>query len=133
MKITTQQIRESLNLLGSLNENKKRYDFEWTIDNPFKNPGNDPDYEEEFDVGINFSFSGKYIPAKITADPGNSHPAEYPELSTLEVFKLDTGEDITDQVPKETMNQLAEKAWEVYDEKLSASSYERDDRDWAER
>lgn len=127
MKITPPTLRESMDLLGSLTEATKRYDFEWTIDNPFKDPGTGHEYEEEFDVGINFSFSGKYRAAKITADPGNSHPAEYPELESLEVFKLDTGEDITASVPKEVMNQLAEKAWEKFDERNS--EYDDSDRD----
>jgi hypothetical protein len=118
-------LRESMDLIQGLSEAPARYDFNWTIDNPFKDPGNDPDYEEEFDVGINYSISGKYRPAKITADPGDSHPAEYPELESLSVFRLSTGEDITDAVPPAVMNQLGEKAWEDADSK----SDQYDDRD----
>ena len=115
--MTKLTLRESIDLIRGLSEAPKKYDFEWTIDNPFKDPGNDPDYEEEFDVGINYSISGKYRPAKITADPGDSYPAEYPELDSLQVFRLSTGEDITDHIPQDVMNKLGEKAWEDADSK----------------
>ncbi len=79
------------------------YDMTWTIANPDFN-AEDDDSPEEIDVGINYSMSGKYIPARINYSDYD-HPAEYPELDELHVYNLETGEEITDRIDTSEIEQ----------------------------
>jgi len=89
----------------------RNYDMELEVEN-WEDP-EDPDddnWPAYRTLGINYSISGKYIPARIQYDDYD-HPAEYPELDKVEVFDSETGQPIQN-LPKEIDDQIEEAIWD---------------------
>ncbi len=84
------------------------YDFNTWITNP--EPAKDaPDaewdaWEEEREVGVNYSVSGKYYPATY------EQPEEHPELD-FTVHDLKTGEEVQN-LDKATLDRIEQECWE---------------------
>ncbi len=108
-----------------------RFDATITIANPFFDPNdaNDDDTPEEIDVGVDYDMevSGEDRPAT-----WGYHGGEPPEYAEREVYinrvvDLDTGEDITDQVDHEAIEQALDNQGSI----MSASDYVQDKKDQA--
>ena len=90
------------------NKHKARhgsFDMELTVPNPYfdVNAEDDDEEPEEIDVGVDYEISGEYMPATWGYNGGN--PEEYPDIEIHKVIDLDTGEDITDDVDLEYIEQ----------------------------
>lgn len=123
MKSLAEQLREFMDQMSEAPV-AVRYDFETTIPN-WEQPASEDDdtWEEEVDVGVNYSISGRHRAATYW------EPAEHPELDALSVFDLATGADITSQISPEVMKSLEEQAWEDHDERSQPDpDYEYDRR-----
>lgn len=126
MKTLAEQLREFMDQVAEAPVGK-RYDIEWTVPGFPMPEGMDPDdWEEEFDVGINYTVSGKYRPARITANPENDHPEEFPEVELDGVYRLDTGEDITEKLTPEQRETVMNK---VHDHSAERSNDDDGDAD----
>lgn len=104
-----------------------RFDATVTIGNPFFDPNNqeDEDTPEEIDVGVDYDMevSGEDRPGSW------DEPPEYAEREVYitRVVDLDTGEDITDQVDHEAVEQALDDQGSI----MSASDYIQDQKDQA--
>lgn len=115
MKTTAQIIRESLNFMGQVNEAQPSYKFKTTIFNPFpptpeqqalEDSGQESGWEEEIEVGVDYTINGRYRPATRT------DPEEYPDMDGITVIRLSDNVDITELVSDEVKETLGGEAWE---------------------
>jgi len=123
MKSLAEQLREFMDQMSEAPV-AVRYDFETTIPN-WEEPASEDDdsWEEEVDVGVTYSVSGKYYPATLT------QPEEHPEMDEIRVYDLATGTDITSQISPEVMKRIEERAWEDADTQEEPDpDYDRDYR-----
>lgn len=123
MKSLAEQLREFMDQIQEGPHNQ-RYDLTVTIPN-WEEPASDEDdtWEEEVDVGVNYTISGKHRPAT------RWEPEEHPDLDQVSVFDLATGQEITTQISPETMKYIDEKVWEDYNEREEPDpDYDREDR-----
>lgn len=74
------------------------------------------DGRENVDVDVQATVSGRYISAKIAADPDDSWDAEYPDLDLDAVLAADTQENVThlltDLSKKNVMASLWHEVWD---------------------
>jgi len=88
----------------------RSYDMELEVEN-WEDPASEDDenWPAYRTLGINYSISGKYIPARIQYDDYD-HPAEYPELDEVEVFDAETGQ-LLQNLPKHLDDEIEEAIW----------------------
>ena len=106
-----------------------RFDATITIMNPFFDPKStdpeDEDTPEEIDVGVDYDMdvSGEDLPATMW------EPPEYAEreVTIHRVIDLDTGEDITDEVDHQAIEDALDNQGQI----MSASDYIQDKKDQA--
>jgi len=95
------------------------YDFTTTIPNPIPFPANGTDeekdaWEEEIDVGVDYRMAGGYR-AAVTSGPSDRWaPAEYPDIDEVHVYRLDSGEEMTN-LPDDIKEYVDQKIWDHWD------------------
>jgi hypothetical protein len=92
------------------NAQRRHYDMELEVENwqDSEDP-NDENFPHILNLGIDYSIYGKYVPARIRYDDYD-HPAEYPELDSVEVYNADTGQLITD-MPDDVSEYIEQAIW----------------------
>lgn len=105
----------------------RSYDMELEVEN-WEDPASEDDenWPAYRTLGINYSISGKYIPARIQYDDYD-HPAEYPELDEVEVFDAETGQPVQN-LPKEIDDQIEEAVWRDAEQRKKDDDYDPYDR-----
>jgi hypothetical protein len=110
------------------------FDTELTIANPYFDlnaPGDDDDEPEEIDVGVNFraTQSGDYYPATWGYNGGD--PEEFPdeEVEIHKVVDLDTGEDLTNIVDHEKIEQALRDNGDVQFDQYTTPAKRRRNRE----
>lgn len=90
-KSLAEEIRD---LMNKVEEAVRNYDFEMEVEN-WEDPetADDPSWPAIRTLGVNYSISGKYVPARINYDDYD-YPAEYPELDEVAVFDAETGQQL---------------------------------------
>lgn len=88
----------------------RSYDMELEVEN-WEDPASEDDenWPAYRTLGINYSISGRYIPARIQYDDYD-HPAEYPELDEVDVFDAETGQ-LLQNLPKHLDDEIEEAIW----------------------
>ena len=107
-KTLAEEIREMMNKVEEAMG--RNYDMELDVEN--WEESEDPDDENwpaYRTLGINYSISGKYVPARINYDDYD-HPAEYPELDEVEVFDAETGQSLPN-LPAELDREIEAAIW----------------------
>ena len=95
------------------------YDLILDIDNPNWDENDENSYDT-IRVGVNYSISGRYRPA--TWGYHGGEPEEHPELDDVSVVDVDTGEDVSDKV---NMDEIEQAIWKH--EKDSEDDYYDED------
>jgi hypothetical protein len=104
------------------------YDMTTTVMNPafieWENGAGDENNPppETIKVGVNYSISGEERPA--TWGYHGGEPAEHPELDDVSVFNLETGEDITDQI---NIEDIEDEIWKDAERSADNDFVEPDD------
>ena len=104
----------------------RNYDMELEVEN-WEDPASEDDenWPAYRTLGINYSISGKYIPARIQYDDYD-HPAEYPELDEVDVFDVATGQPLQN-LPDHIGDEIEEAIWKHA--KSQRDDYDPPDRD----
>lgn len=124
VKTLAEEIREMMNKIdGAMG---RSYDMELEVEN-WEDPEdpNDENWPAYRTLGINYSISGKYIPARIRYDDYD-HPAEYPELDQIEVFDAETGQSLQN-LPKHLDDEIEKAIWKHAESKKD--DYDPPDKD----
>lgn len=105
----------------------RSYDMELEVEN-WEDPASEDDenWPAYRTLGINYSISGKYIPARIQYDDYD-HPAEYPELDEVDVFDAETGQ-LLQNLPKHLDDEIEEAIWRDAEQRKKDDDYDPYDR-----
>lgn len=105
---------EIRNLMRKMEEAARIYDLELQVENwDYPEDPDDLNWPQYRTLGINYSITGKYVPARIQYDD-NDYPAEYPELDAVEIFDAETGQTLPN-LPAEYDKDIEEAIWKDYE------------------
>ena len=106
-KSLTESIRAILNKMDEAVGGN--YDFTMEVEN-WQDPEieDDPNYQIDRTLGINYKIYGTYRPA--TWGDRGGDPPEYPELDEVEVFDAETGEPLQN-LPPDIERQIEDAIW----------------------
>lgn len=102
---------------------RRSYDLEMEVEN-WEDPQveDDPNWQPERILGINYSIFGANRPARINYDDYD-YPEEHAEIDEVEVFDAETGQPL-DNLPKYLDDAIIDAIWEDAEEKKNDRDYD---------